>query len=100
MLTIINFYEVEPTARGARIRHAFEVSGPLALVTRLVGLRRVYRRQLDLEVAAVVQIAASPDDTDHGGREVARVSLPERAWHGLVKSRADVQGVGESRAIG
>jgi len=29
-MTIINFYEVEPTAGGARVRHAFEVSGPIS----------------------------------------------------------------------
>ncbi len=54
LLTIINIYEVEPAPLGARIRHAFVVSGPLASVTRLVGLDRVYQRQLDEEVAAVV----------------------------------------------
>lgn len=57
-LTIVNVYEVAPTPTGARIRHAFRVSGPLASVTRVVGLPRVYQRQLDLEVDAVARMAA------------------------------------------
>jgi hypothetical protein len=83
LMTIINVYEVEPAARGARIRHAFEVSGPLASVTRLVGLDRMYQRQLDEEVAAVIRMASSPGDSDPGERTVPRVSLPEQVWHGL-----------------
>jgi hypothetical protein len=82
LMTIINVYEVEPSERGARIRHAFEVSGPLAAVTRLVGLDRMYQRQLDQEVGAVARIAKDPD-RDPGERPVSRVSLPERVWHWL-----------------
>jgi hypothetical protein len=82
-LTIINVYEVEPAPRGARIRHAFEVSGPLASVIRLFGADRMYQRQLDREVAAVARMAANPDDPDPRGRAASRVSLPERVWHGL-----------------
>ena len=62
-LHIINVYEVEPTAGGARIRHAFEVSGPFAPLTRLLGLPRMYRRQLDHEVAALIRIAANPSES-------------------------------------
>ena len=51
LMTIINVYEVEPAPTGARLRHAFEVSGPLASLTRLVGLDRMYQRRLDAEVA-------------------------------------------------
>jgi hypothetical protein len=82
LMTIVNIYEVEPTARGARVRHAFEVSGPIASVTRLVGLDRMYQRQLDAEVAAVMRIAADPD-AEPDERPVSQVSLPERIWHRL-----------------
>jgi hypothetical protein len=82
LMTIINSYEVEPAAGGARIRHAFEVSGPLAAATRLIGLPRIYQRKLDEEVAAVTRLAANPDDP--GLRErVPPVSPPERVWHRL-----------------
>jgi polyketide cyclase/dehydrase/lipid transport protein len=63
-LHIINIYEVEPTPRGARIRHAFEVSGPFAPLTRLIGLPRIYQSQLDDEVAALIRMAANPSETD------------------------------------
>lgn len=82
LMTIINVYEVEPSERGARIRHAFEVSGPLATVTRLIGLDRMYRRQLDKEVGAVARIAKDPD-RDPDERPVSQTSLPERVWHWL-----------------
>jgi hypothetical protein len=80
-MTIINVYEVEPTARGARVRHAFEVSGPIASVTRALGLARMYQRRLDEEVAAVVRMASNPLDSEP--RIVASVSVPERVWHWL-----------------
>ena len=82
LMTIVNIYEVEPTARGARVRHAFEVSGPIASATRLIGLDRMYQRQLDEEVAAVIRIAANPDAVPQE-RPVSQVSLPERVWHRL-----------------
>jgi hypothetical protein len=82
-MTIVNTYEVEPSASGARVRHAFDVSGPIASVTRLVGLDRMYQRRLDDEVAAVIRIAANPDESPTIGHEVPRVSLPERVWHGI-----------------
>lgn len=81
-ITIVNVYEVAPTARGARIRHAFEVSGPLASITRL-GLGRMYQRRLDAEVADVARMAADPDDPALAARSAPRVSPPERLWHGL-----------------
>jgi hypothetical protein len=83
LMTIINVYEVEPAASGARIRHAFEVSGPLASVTRLVGLDRMYQRRLDAEVAAVVRTASNPGQFDPSEKAITQVSLPERVWHGL-----------------
>jgi len=83
LMTIINVYEVEPATSGARIRHAFEVSGPLASVTRMVGLDRMYQRRLDEEVAAVVRMAANSGESEPGERTVPPVSRPERVWHGL-----------------
>lgn len=83
LLTIINVYEVEPAAGGARVRHAFEVSGPLARATRLLGLNRIYQRQLDEEVAAVIRIASGPGDSHPPERTIPPVSRPERIWHGL-----------------
>ena len=82
-LTIINVYEVEPYGGGARVRHAFEVSGPLATVTRLVGLDRMYQRRLDDEVAAVVRLAANPGEPEPSERAAPRVSPSERLWHGI-----------------
>jgi hypothetical protein len=67
-LTIINTYEVHPVeGGGSRVRHAFEVSGPIAGIARPL-LARSYTRQLEHEVAAVIGLArdaplpaASPD---------------------------------------
>ena len=56
-LFIVNVYEVEPTATGARVRHALEVSGPLSRPTHWIGLHRLYRGWLDKEVAAVIELA-------------------------------------------
>ena len=56
-LTIANVYEVEPNGDGSRIRHAFEVSGPLAIATRLT-LKGMYQRRLDDEVRAVASLVS------------------------------------------
>jgi hypothetical protein len=90
-LTIVNVYEVEPAGAGARIRHAFEVSGPLAAVTRPL-LSGMYRRQLEAEVRAVAAMAAEPGAGD--GRTVPPVSAPERAWHGAGRA---IRGQDEQR---
>jgi uncharacterized protein YndB with AHSA1/START domain len=83
-LTIINVYEVEPAAAGARVRHAFEVSGPIASIARL-GLARIYRRQLDAEVDNVIRLARGElEHVPPAGPE--RVSRPERIWHRLGKA--------------
>ncbi len=80
-LTIVNVYEVDPDAGGSRIRHAFEVSGPLASATRILGLDRMYQRRLDDEVAAVARMAADPGGADQIDRTPPDVSRPERVWH-------------------
>ena len=59
-MSVIQTYEVEPTVQGARIRHALEISGPLAGVTKLVRLNRVYQGWLDKEVERLIQMAGSP----------------------------------------
>lgn len=82
-LTIVNIYEVAPTAGGSRVRHAFEVSGPLAGLTRRIGLDRMYRRQLDEEVASVIALASGGTPPARSTSRPARVSPPERAWHAL-----------------
>jgi hypothetical protein len=85
-LTIINIYEVSPTPSGSRIRHAFEVSGPISGIARPV-LAGMYTRQLEAEVAAVARMAANPDaDPGAPGHETP-VSRPERAWHQLGRWR-------------
>ena len=81
-LTIINVYEVGPLADGCRIRHALEVSGPIAGLTRpfLAGM---YQSKLDAEVAAVIRLAAEPVGAASGPPPDGQVSAPERAWHGI-----------------
>ena len=83
LLTIINVYEVEPTATGSRIRHAFEISGPIASIVRL-GVGREYQRRLDAEVAAVARLAADPD-ADLEPPEKAPLSA--RGWGQLGRFR-------------
>jgi len=81
-LMIINVYEVGPAADGCRIRHALEISGPIAGLTRpfLAGM---YQRKLDAEVAAVIRLAAEPVGTASAPPPDRQVSAPERAWHGI-----------------
>ena len=93
LLTIINVYEVEPTGRGCRVRHAFEVSGPIAGVARL-GLARAYQRQLVAEVADVIRIAGDPDGLDEA-RTTPPVTRPERVWHRIGRA---VRGGGEEQS--
>jgi uncharacterized protein YndB with AHSA1/START domain len=78
-LQIVNVYEVSPAPGGSRVRHAFEVTGPIAGVTRPF-LAGTYRRKLDAEVAAVLRLASGVDD-ELAAIPDRSVSLPERAWH-------------------
>lgn len=57
LLFIVNVYEVERTASGARIRHALEFSGPISGAMKIAGVGLVYRRQLGNEVARVIDLA-------------------------------------------
>lgn len=60
LMVVIQSYEVEPTADGAHIRHALEISGPLAGPMRLVRIDRIYQGWLDKEVAKLIEMAGSP----------------------------------------
>jgi len=85
-LTIINIYEVEPMpAGGARVRHAFEISGPIASIVR-PALAGMYRRKLDAEVADVIRMARNPGEPPEP-RSAPTVSRPERIWHRLGRAR-------------
>jgi len=82
LLEIVNVYEVEPASDGSRVRHAFEVSGPLASFTRLT-LRGMYQRRLDDEVEAVIRMAADGGESSGHDHVPEKVSPPERVWHRL-----------------
>ena len=64
LLTVIQTYEVEPTPDGAHVRHALELSGPLAGIIRLGGAAWFYQRLLDKEVARVIEMAGWHEHTD------------------------------------
>ena len=79
-MTIINVYEVEPTpSGGSRIRHAFQIEGPMGTFARLIGLGRVYTKKLQAEVEAVARMAAGDTTTASGATDV---TAAERALHG------------------
>jgi hypothetical protein len=54
---IVNVYEIEPIDGGSRIRHAFEMSGPLSEPVRWLGVARLYRSSLDDEIRHCVEYA-------------------------------------------
>ena len=56
-MTIVNVYEIAPVEGGSRIRHAFEVSGPLSGPLRWLGIARLYRSSLDDEIRHCVEVA-------------------------------------------
>jgi uncharacterized protein YndB with AHSA1/START domain len=60
LMTVIQTYEVEPTADGAHIRHALEISGPLSGLIRLVRMDRLFQGWLDKEVGKLIEMAARP----------------------------------------
>lgn len=60
LMTVIQTYEVDPTADGAHIRHALKASGPLAGLMQLVRIDRIYQGWLDKEVATLIEMAGSP----------------------------------------
>ena len=60
LVRVIQNYEVEQIAEGAHIRHALEISGPLAGALKLVRADRFYQGWLDKEVERLIEIAGSP----------------------------------------
>ncbi len=59
-LRIVNVYEVEPLeGGGSRIRHAFEIAGPMSGPLRWIGVARLYRSSLDDEIRHCVEFAQS-----------------------------------------
>jgi hypothetical protein len=70
-MTIVNVYEIAPIETGSRIRHAFEMSGPLSRPLRWLGIARLYRSSLDDEIRHCIEYAqARSNDPDYvpGGR--------------------------------
>jgi hypothetical protein len=59
-MLVIQTYEVGRTPGGARIRHALEISGPLAWPTRVMQLPRIYQGWLDKEVGRLIAMAGQP----------------------------------------
>ena len=57
LLKVIQTYEVDPTPDGAHIRHAIEISGPLAGPMWLIRANHVYQGWLDKEVAKLIAMA-------------------------------------------
>lgn len=68
LITVIQTYEVEPTAVGARIRHVLEISGPLSGPMKLARVNRVYQGWLDKEVGRLIEMAAAPPDPAESSR--------------------------------
>ncbi len=58
-MTIINVYEIQPTAGGCRVRHAFEISGPLSGPLRWFGVTRLYQSSLGDEIRHCIELARS-----------------------------------------
>ena len=56
-MRIVNVYEIEPIDGGSRIRHAFEMSGPLSGPLRWLAVARLYRSSLDDEIRHCVESA-------------------------------------------
>lgn len=59
LITVLQTYEVEPTATGAHVRHALQISGPLAGPMRLARIDRIYQGWLDKEVGRLIDVAAA-----------------------------------------
>jgi hypothetical protein len=71
LLKVIQTYEVDPTPDGAHIRHAIEISGPLAGPMWLIRANRVYQGWLDKEVAKLIAMARDDPGTADPGQPPA-----------------------------
>ena len=68
LITVVQIYEVEPTAAGSHVRHALEISGPLAGAMQLIGIDRIYQGWLDKEVARLVAMATPQSEATDSRR--------------------------------
>ena len=66
-LRIVNVYEVDPAPGGSRIRHAFEISGPMSRPLRWIGVARAYQASLSDEVRHLIELAEAQSDVDQTG---------------------------------
>lgn len=64
LITVLQTYEVEPTLTGAHVRHALQISGPLAGPMRLARMDRIYQGWLDKEVGRLITMAAATGQLD------------------------------------
>jgi hypothetical protein len=69
---------VTPSDTGSRVRHAFEISGPIAGITRPFLVDR-YLRKLGAEVTAVIAMASDPTRAGEAAAPDRQVSPPERS---------------------
>lgn len=67
LIKVIQTYEVDPTPAGAHIRHAIEISDPLAGLMRLLRVDKVYQGWLDKEVAKLIAMAEDEPRPGGGG---------------------------------
>ena len=76
LINVVQTYEVTPTPEGARIRHAIEISGPLAGVMRLVRVDRIYQGWLDKEVTKLIAMARDEPRSGERGQPPAETPVP------------------------
>jgi hypothetical protein len=60
LITVVQIYEVAPTATGSRVHHVLEISGPLSRPMRWFGVNRLYQGRLDKEVGRLIEMASRP----------------------------------------
>ena len=76
LLKVIQTYEVDPTPDGAHIRHAIEISGPLAGPMWLLRANRVYQGWLDKEVTKLIAMASDEPRSGDRGQPPAETPVP------------------------
>ena len=59
LITVIQTYEVDERPAGSRVRHALELSGPIARIIQLFGAPWFYQRLLNAEVEKVIAMAGA-----------------------------------------
>jgi hypothetical protein len=56
-MVVVNRYAVEPSERGARLRHSIEVSGRLARITKALQFDKLYTSLLRKEIRRLIALA-------------------------------------------